>query len=108
MFASARAALQSTKSSSYMSARLSHSRAVLNVFFVLVPGTSAKACPQQRADHRQDRREVEQVREPVTGVGEQRGHVFNAADNRNSPRHVNSTIRISMTTCERVAARAEP
>ena len=35
-------------------------------------------------------------------------HAFSAADNSHSPRQVNATIRISMTTCERVAARAQP
>ena len=56
-----------------------------------------------RADHRQHRRQVEQLRRPVTGVGEQRRHAFSAADNSHSPRQVNATIRTSMTTCERVA-----
>ena len=75
----------------------------------LVLGVAAPADlrPDDRGDHRDHRRQVQKLGDPVAGVGEH-GHVFSAAERSQRPRQVNATIMTSMTIWERVAARAEP
>ena len=58
--------------------------------------------PEQR-----DRQQIEQLGDPVPGVGED-DHVFSAAESSQSPRQVKQTITTSMTSWEREAARGWP
>src|SRR4051794_1853625 len=84
-----------------------------NVFPAPLASVAALADPagQDRHHEHDERREVEQLRQPVPGVREDRHErddrhdVLSAADSRYMPRSVNRTITISMTICERVASR---
>ena len=60
-----------------------------------------------QADHNEQRDGVQQVDEHVPGVCED-DHWFSASDSSHRPSTVKSTITTSMTTWERVAARAFP
>jgi len=74
----------------------------------VVAGAALTEAPDEdRSDQHDDRREVEQLREPVARVGDD-DHVFSAADSSHRPRSVKHTMSTSMTICERVADRASP
>jgi hypothetical protein len=66
----------------------------------------AMAADEDHADEHHQRHQVDQLHEPVAGVGEDEhaAYPFSAADSSHSPRQVKQTISTSMTICERVAA----
>ena len=70
----------------------------------------AMAADEDHADEHHQRHEVDQLHEPVAGVGEDEhaAYPFSAADSSHRPRQVKQTISTSMTICERVAALALP
>ena len=69
--------------------------------------TAAEAPEERREPEQRDREQVEQLGEPVPGVGED-DHPFSAAESSQSPRQVKQTITTSMTSWEWEAARGSP
>src|SRR5687767_3339648 len=117
MLASARAALQMTNSSSrdtpgpVPGTPGGQSSLVERWTHLLVRRLAAVAAApgDDHADQHHQRHEVDQLHEPVAGVGDdEHGYPFSAAESSHSPRQVKQTISTSMTICERVAAFAEP
>src|SRR4051794_8108829 len=116
MLASARAALHSTKSSSwartFIGAAFPHGGAGKPVrrtsFTLLLTHLLVRLLPavprppdQDHADEHRERHEVDQLDEPVAGVGEEEHpYPFRAAESSHRPRQVKQTISTSMTIWE--------
>ena len=121
MLASARAALQRTNSSSWRGTSPAlvpragavqpvTRRSALTHLLVRCLAAVARATGEDHADQHGERHQVDQLDEPVAGVGEDehRRYPFSAAESSHSPRQVKQTISTSMTICERAAAFGEP